>query len=135
VLSSALLGLCALFTSATPGAMVMTVLLVGGFFRSLQFTSLNTLCYADVPTEDLSSATSFVNVVQQLALSSGVAVAAMVLDGLRMAEGRTELIARDFSVAFVVIAVIAGISAVMFLRLRPDAGADVSGHRADRRAD
>jgi len=135
VLSSALLGLCALFTSATPGAMVMTVLLVGGFFRSLQFTSLNTLCYADVPTEDLSSATSFVNVVQQLALSSGVAVAAMVLDGLRMAEGRTELIARDFSVAFVVIAVIAGISAVMFLRLRADAGADVSGHRADRRAD
>jgi hypothetical protein len=69
-------------------------------------------------------------VVQQLALSSGVAVAAMVLDGLRMAEGRTELIARDFSVAFVVIAVIAGISAVMFLRLRPDAGADVSGHRS-----
>ena len=43
------------------------VLLAGGFFRSLQFTALNALCYADVPQESMSNATSFAAVGQQLA--------------------------------------------------------------------
>ena len=100
-----------------------------GYVLLLHLTSLYPLYNDEVPPEQLRSAQTFVNVGQQRALSSGVGVAALVLDGLRIAEGRTELVARDFQVAFVVIAVIAGISAVMFLRLRPDAGADVSGHR------
>lgn len=130
LLSSVLLGVCALFTSATPAVLIIAVLLIGGFFRSLQFTSLNTLSYADIPRDQLSLATSFVNVVQQLALSAGVALAAGVLDALRVADGRTELVARDFSISFVLISLIAAASTAMCLALRPDAGSDVSGHRA-----
>lgn len=130
--SGVLLSACAFFTVATPALVIILVLLIGGFFRSLQFTSLNTLSYADIPRDELSLATSFVNVVQQLSLSAGVAVAALVLDGLRVAQGRTELIAEDFRVAFLVIGLLAALSTAMFLALRPDTGAEVSGHRPHR---
>jgi hypothetical protein len=60
-------------------------------------------------------------------------VAALVLDGLRVAQGRTELIAADFRVAFLVIGLLAALSTAMFLALRPEAGAEVSGHRPRQR--
>lgn len=129
VISSLLLAASAMFTAETPHAIIISVLLIGGFFRSLQFTSLNTLGYSDIEPEDFSAATSFVAVVQQLSLSAGVAVAALLLDTSRAAEGRSELVTADFSRAFVVIGVIAVISTAMFFRLAADAGAEVSGHR------
>ena len=128
VISSALLAACALFTAATPAAVVMAVLLVGGFFRSLQFTSLNTLGYADVEHAQMSQATSLVGVVQQLSLAAGVAVAAMLLDGSRTADGRSTLLAVDFAHAFIAIGLLSGLSMLFYMRLAPDAGAEVSGH-------
>lgn len=129
VISSLLLAATALFTAQTPHSIIIAVLLIGGFFRSLQFTSMNTLGYADIDREEMSRATSFVAVVQQLSLSGGVAVAAILLDAFRAAEGRSELIAADFSGAFWVIGLIAIASTGMFFNLNPDAGAEVSGHR------
>lgn len=128
VVSSALLAASALFTSATPHAIIVAVLLMAGFFRSLQFTSLNALGYADVEAARMSRATSFVAVVQQLSLSGGVAVAALLLEASRSAEGRTDLLTVDFARAFVVIGAIAVVSTLAFFRLTPDAGAEVSGH-------
>ncbi|MBC7727308.1 MAG: MFS transporter [Microbacteriaceae bacterium] len=133
-ISSALVAALALFTVHTPAAMIMAVLLVGGFFRSLQFTSLNTLAYADVEHASLSRATSLVGVVQQLSLAAGVALAAMLLDGSRNFEGRSELLAIDFSRAFVAVGVVSLASLVWYRRLAPDAGAEMSGHAAAERA-
>lgn len=130
VISSLLLAASALFTAQTPYAVIIAVLLVGGFFRSLQFTSMNTLGYADIDRDEMSRATSFVAVVQQLSLSGGVAVAAILLDAFRSAQGRADLIATDFSGAFLVIGLIAILSTLMFFNLKPDAGAEVSGHKA-----
>lgn len=129
LISSALLAACALFTATTPALVVMAVLLVGGFFRSLQFTSLNTLGYADVVHAQMSQATSLVGVVQQLSLAAGVAVAAMLLDGSRSADGRSVLLAVDFAHAFVAVGLLSGLSMLFYMRLAPDAGAEVSGHR------
>jgi len=129
VVSSALLAVCALFTARTPQAVIVVVLLVGGFFRSLQFTSLNTLGYADVDGAQFSGATAFVGVVQQLSLSAGVAVAAMLLGASRAAAGRTALLAVDFAHAFAAIGLIALGALAVVWRLAPDAGAEVSGHR------
>ncbi len=128
-LSSALIAALALFTAQTPGPVIMAVLLVGGFFRSLQFTSLNTLGYADVPGERLSRATALVAVAQQLSLAAGVAVAAMLLDGSRLADGRSALVAMDFSRAFAAIGLISLASVWWYRRLAADAGAEMSGHR------
>ena len=52
--------------------MILAVLLIGGFFRSLQFTSINTLGYADIDQQRMSRATSFASMGQQLSLSAGV---------------------------------------------------------------
>ena len=129
VVSSAMLAASALFTVSTPHAIIVCVLLCAGFFRSLQFTSLNALGYADIEHAQMSKATSFVGVVQQLSLSSGVAVAALVLEALRAADDRTVLLAADFSRAFMIIGLISVTSIAIFLRLASNAGTEVSGHR------
>lgn len=126
VISSALLGAVSLFTPTTPAAVIVTVLLVGGFFRSLQFTSLNTLGFADVDQARMSQATSFNAVVQQLSLSAGVAVAALLLEGF--SHHRGHLAADDFRWSFAVIGLISLTSTLVFFRLDRWAGAEVSGN-------
>ncbi len=126
--SSALIIVLALVTAATPGAVVITLLLVGGFFRSLQFTSLNTLGYAEVANDQLSRATALVAVAQQLSLAAGVAVAAMLLDASRLADGRSLLLAVDFQRAFAAVGLLSLGSLWWFRQLAGDAGAEMSGH-------
>lgn len=130
VISSALVAAIALFGVATPHALIVAVLLAGGFFRSLQFTSLNTLGYADIDPARMSSATSFSAVVQQLSLSAGVALAALLLDLSRAVDGRSALVSEDFGRAFVAVALISLASLAVVARLAPDAGTEVSGHGA-----
>ena len=76
VVSSVFLAAYALFTASTPLLLIMIMLVVGGFFRSLQFTAINTLAYAEVEPAQMSRATTLVSVNQQLAISAGVAVGA-----------------------------------------------------------
>ena len=128
VLSSLMLAACALFSAATPHLLIIAVLLIGGFFRSLQFTSLNTLGYADIEQPQMSQATAFVAVVQQLSLAAGVALAAMLLEASRSFDARSQLLAADFSRAFIAISLISLASLLMYQKLAPDAGAEVSGH-------
>ena len=82
----------ALFTPITPHAVIFAVLVVGGFFKSLQFTSINSLAYADIEPRAMSAATSFASVAQQLSMSAGVAVGALVLEIQR--HGRAEMAVR-----------------------------------------
>jgi EmrB/QacA subfamily drug resistance transporter len=119
-----------LFTPSTPAWLLMLVLFVGGCFRSLQFTSLNAIGYADVSKRDMSYATSLSSVAQQLALSMGVALGAFALETASALHGSPTITAGDFAPAFWTVAVISGLSAFMFVRLHPDAGAEMSGHKA-----
>ena len=79
-MSSVFLAACALFTITTPLLLIMILLVVGGFFRSLQFTAINTLAYAEVEPAQMSRATTLVSVNQQLAVSAGVAVGAFSVE-------------------------------------------------------
>ncbi len=129
VVSAAMLAACGLFRPETPHALILFTLLVGGFLRSLQFTSINALAYADVPDGRLSKATSFASTMQQLSLTTGVAVGAGVLEATRWAQGDPVLEARDFAPAFFVVGAISMLSALVFLRLAPDAAAALSRRR------
>lgn len=129
LLSSAFIAANALFTPQTPHVAIVAVLLMGGFFRSLEFTAINAIAYADVSQPEMSRATSFVSVAQQVALSVGVALVGMVLETMRSIRGETVLELSDFTPAFVVVAAVSALSVFSFLRLPPDAGAEVSGHR------
>jgi hypothetical protein len=104
--------------------------LVGGFFRSLQFTSINTLAYAEVEPPLMSRATSMVAAAQQLSLSSGVAIGALIVEFvLRLKQGAT-ISAAEFPPAFLVVAALTATAALIFVRLSPDAGAQLSGRKA-----
>ncbi len=119
----------ALFRPDTPHAVIFLALLAGGFFRSLQFTAINTLSYADVPAPRMSKATSFASMMQQLSLSMGVAIGAMLLHVTLSLRGGSAIAAQDFIPAFLSIGALCLASFAVFLPLARDAGAEVSGHR------
>src|SRR3712207_231201 len=58
LLSAVSIAVCVVFTPATPAWAIFLVLLVGGFFRSLTFTALNTIAFADLEPPRMSQATS-----------------------------------------------------------------------------
>ncbi|HZB93850.1 MAG TPA: MFS transporter [Stellaceae bacterium] len=130
VISSAFIMAYSLFSPETPHWLIFVALLSGGFFRSLQFTSTNTLIFADVPPPLMSRATSFQSMAQQLSISVGVGIGALLLHLTLLANNRTELGAGDFGAAFLVVAVISLSSVFFYLPLAREAGAEVSGHHA-----
>src|SRR4030088_23746 len=79
VVSAAFLFSYSLFRPDTPHLVIFLALLAGGFFRSLQMTSINTLSYADVPPAMLSRATSLTSMAQQLSQTVGVGTGALIL--------------------------------------------------------
>jgi EmrB/QacA subfamily drug resistance transporter len=131
--SSLFLMACALFRPSTPHVVILATLLIGGFFRSLQFTSTNTLNYADVPPAQLSRASSFASMAQQLSISIGVGMGALLVHFTLSWHGGA-LKAEDFYPAYLVVGLISMSSAFFFFRLAPDAGEEVSGHHAVRAA-
>lgn len=130
VLSAFIMMSYALFRSTTAHFVIVLALLAGGFFRSLQFTALGSLAYADVPNSSMSSANTLASMAQQLFLSLGVAVGAMVLHISLGGRGAAHLSVHDFTPAFVVMGVLALMSSVLFIPLEYHAGNEVSGHRA-----
>jgi MFS family permease len=125
-ISAAFLAVCAAFTANTPIAVMLALLLVGGFFRSLQFTSINTLAYADIGPERASRATSLVSVLQQLSISTGVAFGALCVELTLHFRGAPALSAADFPPAFVIVSIVSLASIAIFARLSPDAGSELA---------
>ncbi|MDF2812095.1 MAG: transporter [Microvirga sp.] len=132
IIGAAFIALNGFFTPSTPHWIIMMILFAGGCFRSMQFTSLNAIAYADVSHRDMSSATSLSSVAQQLSLSIGVALGAGVLEASARMRGAEDIGAEDFAIAFWAVAALAALSSLAFLKLPPDAGAEMSGHRAFR---
>jgi len=130
IVSSLFLAASALFTASTPLLLIMIILVVGGFFRSLQFTAINTVAYAEVEPAQMSRATTLVSVNQQLAISAGVAVGAFSVEATMMLRHVSELTAAEFPPAFIVVAIISVVSAYFFWQMPDDAGHEISGRKA-----
>src|SRR6195952_3883349 len=129
VVSSIFLAACAVFTPSTPLLLIMIILVVGGFFRSLQFTAINTVAYAEIEPPQMSRATTLVSANQQLAISAGVAVGAFSVETTMLLHHVSELSAADFAPAFIVVAIISAVSTWFFYQMPVDAGHQVSGRR------
>jgi hypothetical protein len=126
LISSAMVAACATFAPGIPLAWMLGVLLIGGFFRSLQYTSLNTIAYADMDQRYMSRATSLVAVSQQLSISVGVAIGAALVELTLRLRGATTITAADFQPAWIAVSLISATSAVLFWSMPADAGAEVS---------
>jgi len=126
LICAAVVATYATFTPAVSFAWIIGMLVVGGFFRSLEFTSLNTIAYADIDNRHMSRATSLVAVAQQVSISVGVAIGALAVDLTLWARGRTTITAADFQPAFIAIAVISACAFFVFARMPVDAGAELA---------
>jgi len=131
ILTALLMLGCALLTPHTPRIVILAVLFVNGLCRSMQFTSLSTIAFADIPKSQLSSATSFSSMVTQLSMGTGVAAGAIALRFAALLNRNPSGIPSitDFHVAFVLVSILTLLAVIDCFTLEPQAGAEVSGHR------
>ena len=130
LISAAFLAACAGFQPGVPFAVMIAILLAGGFFRSLQFTAVNTIAYAEIEPSQMSQATTIVSVAQQLALSTGVAVGALVVEIMLRLKQAPAMDAADFPPAFLVVGALTAAACLVFMWLPHDAGAELAGRDA-----
>lgn len=117
----------ALFRPDWPHWAIAVILGVGGFFRSLQFTALNGMAYADIDQDQMSRAATTASMAQQLVQSIGIALSASLLALLMNLRGETHLTVAVVSPAFIVVGLVTLISVFWFLRLPADAGDEMNG--------
>jgi MFS family permease len=118
----------AFVSAATPMPLIVVFLIVAGFCRSMQFTGLSTLAFADVPPPQRGSATTLSAMSQQVGQTLGVASGALILALTQALGSGGGLDAVDFHIAFLATGILAIVSSAGFVGLPRDAGADVSGH-------
>ncbi|HBR3707129.1 TPA: MFS transporter [Klebsiella pneumoniae] len=120
---------CALLTPQTPVWAIMLILYLGGVFRSIQFTGVSTLAFADVPAAQMSDANTLFSTASQLAVGLGITLGAI---GIRLGEQvgdwlhLTELPGISFRLSFVFIALICLVEMIDSLHLAKTAGSSVS---------
>lgn len=120
---------CALLTPQTPVWAIMLILYLGGVFRSIQFTGVSTLAFADVPAAQMSDANTLFSTASQLAVGLGITLGAI---GIRQGEQvgdwlhLTELPGISFRLSFVFIALICLVGMIDSLHLAKTAGSSVS---------
>jgi hypothetical protein len=116
-----------LFRADTPYPLIIGVLLVSGCFRSLQFTSLNAIVYAEVDNARMAQASGLAAMAQQVSLALGITIGGYALTVASLATAQPMEAVINFTFAFLTVGLISGSSVWMMLRLAPDAGAEMSG--------
>lgn len=132
--ASAGYAVCGLFRPDWPVPLIFAVLMTSGFFMSFQFSAYNTIAYDEIPPERMSSATSFYATFQQLMLSFGICIGAASLHVGMLSSGHIHPQLTDFTLAFLVVTTVSATATIWNRRFAPDAGAQLSGHVAPRRA-
>jgi EmrB/QacA subfamily drug resistance transporter len=127
----------ALWSTVTVHTPVLELVALGfifGFFSSLQFTSMNSLAWADLTDEQTSAGTSLSSTLQQLSMSVGVALAsllaALYLQGASQADHLALM--HSLHLTFLTLGVITVVSAGVFAQLTEDDGANVSNRVVQR---
>lgn len=128
-LAGASIAVYGLFTPGTPVWLIWLVVLLGGVFPSLQFSGLNSLAYADIPTRDVGRATSVASVIQQVSLGLGVTIAGIVLQVSHRIQGHSTIVWSDFWPAFFVVALFSVASIPVTMRLPANAGEEIARGR------
>jgi EmrB/QacA subfamily drug resistance transporter len=137
ILNTVLLGcVIMLFATVAPGTPVWVIVLQAtafGFLSSLQFTSMNTLAYADLSEAQTSMGASIASTFQQMSMSFGVAVASLAtvlfLGGQR--DPATPAMITGIHHSFVALGGLTVLSSLMFVWLRAGDGSSMVGSRRE----
>ncbi len=129
---------CGQLRPSTPLVLTILILFAYGLARSLQFTTLGTLAYADVTDAQRGPASTLWSVAQQMTIGMGIAFGALCLRAAASfhhgdaAAGPTPYDLRDFQWAFALAALVTLASVIGYVRLPPDAGSAIGGGVARR---
>ena len=127
---------CGLLTPGVPLAIVLIVVFIYGLARSMQFSLLATLAYADVPQPQMSAASTISSAAMQMTSGLGVAFGAVALRASASLRGETTghaFTLADFRVAFIGAAALTLVSLWGYVRLAHDAGQNIGGGSRRRR--
>jgi EmrB/QacA subfamily drug resistance transporter len=114
----------------TPVWIIVLQAFLYGAFTSLQYTSMNTLVYADITEKDTSSASSIASTMQQMSISFGVAAAGLTTAFFIPSNhsNPTEMIL-GIHKALIALGILTVVSAIVFRSLKSEDGDDVSQHK------
>lgn len=126
----ATIGLFSTIAIGTPIWMIVLQSSLFGIFSSLQYTSMNTLAYADVAEPDASMASTIVSTMQQLSISFGIAVGSIATSYFipDRSHAASALIISGLHKAFLVLGGLTILSSFIFATLKNDDGDNMSQH-------
>ncbi|ALU27653.1 multidrug transporter subunit MdtD [Myroides odoratimimus] len=130
VLTGLLISCFFFITPTTPYWVIILLMIGNGAFNAIQFTSMNTISLADLDQDTSSEGNSLLSVTQQLAVSLGISLSAMVLmlfQNSQIAESGDKI--GVFRYTFLVMGLITILSSLVFTNLSKDAGSSMSGVR------
>lgn len=128
VMIGATIALFATVDASTPLAVIIGLGLAQGFFNSLQFSSMNSMAYADIDTPDSSMASTISSSLQQLSMSFGLACGSLVAAWYLGDLPQTDRVALTGALhhAFLTLGAVTVLSSLSFWTLRPGDGESVS---------
>jgi EmrB/QacA subfamily drug resistance transporter len=115
----------------TPVWLIVIQAFLFGFFNSLQYTSMNTLVYADITEPQTSSASSIASTMQQMSISFGVAAASLATALFvpdRQHTSGAEMI-HGIHMALFVLGALTVSSTIVFRELKSEDGESTSLHK------
>ncbi|MFV0417628.1 MAG: DHA2 family efflux MFS transporter permease subunit [Dysgonomonas sp.] len=125
----------ALLLPTTPVWIIVAVMFLSGMFRSMQFSAITTLAFADVSQQQMTAANTLYSTVQQMSTGMGIAMGAVFLRFSNVINGSTEHYSvADFRLSFIFVAIMGILSLYGFTKLTPDAGDVVRVKKRDRNA-
>jgi EmrB/QacA subfamily drug resistance transporter len=122
------IGLFSLIDQGTWLGWIVALGLCQGFFNSLQFSSMNSMAYADIDTADSSMASTIASSMQQLSMSFGLAFGSLVVGWFLGDVPQSDRLAVMDALhhAFLTMAALTMLSSLSFWRLQPGDGDSVS---------
>ena len=126
------IGLFSLVGVGTPLTAIVGIGLLQGFCNSMQFSSMNTLAYADIEPKDSSQASTLSSSFQQLSMSFGLASGSIVTAWFlgKVSQTNQLLVTNAIHHAFLTLAIVTMFSALLFYRLRREDGESISKGKA-----
>jgi EmrB/QacA subfamily drug resistance transporter len=128
VMIGVVVGLYSLVVPATPVMLIVLLSLSFGFFNSLQFTSMNSMAFADIDTPDSSMASTIASSLQQMSMSFGLACGSLIAGWYLGDLPQTDRVAVTTALhhAFLTLGGLTILSSLSFWTLRSSDGESVS---------
>lgn len=118
----------ALLLPQTSVFIIVLVMFFSGMFRSMQFSAISTLAFADLPQSKITPANTLYSTIQQMSTGMGIAIGGVFLRLSHSIHGNTgHYTVADFHLAFIFVAILGAVSVLGFTRLSSEAGDDVRG--------